>query len=282
MGQKVTEVLRGDWGEVKILINRYGPRSEPTVSPVPENTVSICLEGRADIVRHSPDGETKFELTEGDIYQQESMTPLDGFGWEGESTTMHIILSPGLFDRAQRAVFGDDANSRRFVCPAPFRDDVILSIAQAFRDEAEKADAGSNMMARALAEVLALRVLRFHVARGATIPVSATRLDEGGMRKLRAYALENLSGDLSLEKLAAVVELGVPHFSSLFRRAFGLTPHDWVMQLRLDRASELLRERSHSLAQVAELAGFADQSHLTRRFKQRFGLSPRRWQIKAA
>lgn len=273
-----TEVLRGNWSEVQVLVNRYGPRGDPRASPVPENTISVCLEGGATIRRRTPEGESTFELTAGDIYQQESMSPFDDFGWDGSSTTMHVILSPSLYERAERAVFGDEAGTRRFVSPAPFRDDVILEIANAFLDEVARPEPSSNMMVRALAEVLALRVLRFHVTRGATIPVSATRLDEGGMKKLRSYALENLSGDLSLEKLAEVVDLGVPHFSSLFRRAFGLTPHDWVMQLRLDRASEMLREGSHSLAEVAEISGFADQSHLTRRFKQRFGLSPRRWQ----
>lgn len=276
---KATEVLRGDWGEVSVVISRYEPVAEPETSPVPENTISVCLSGHSVIRRRTPEGETSFELTEGDIYQQEAMSPLDGFGWEGETTMLHLILSPSIFERAERAVFGDEAGQRRFVCPAPFRDDVIVGIAHAFMDEAKKPEGGSHMMARALGEVLALRVLRFHVSRGATIPVSATRLDEGGMRRLRAFAHEHLSGDLSLEKLAGVVDVGVPHFSSLFRRAFGFTPHDWVMQLRLDRASELLRERSHSLTEVAALSGFADQSHLTRRFKQRFGLSPRRWQL---
>jgi AraC-like DNA-binding protein len=61
-----------------------------------------------------------------------------------------------------------------------------------------------------------------------------------------------------------------------FRRAFGTSPHRFQVGRRLMRAQELIAEGA-SLSDAAAAAGFADQSHLTRHFAARFGVTPGRW-----
>jgi AraC-like DNA-binding protein len=58
-----------------------------------------------------------------------------------------------------------------------------------------------------------------------------------------------------------------------FQRVVGLPPHAFVVQLRVERARDLLRA-GRSPASVAAALGFADQAHLTRQFKQRIGVPP--------
>jgi AraC-like DNA-binding protein len=77
----------------------------------------------------------------------------------------------------------------------------------------------------------------------------------------------------SLEELAALVSLSPFHFARVFRRATGLPPHAWLKQRRLEQARALLRSGCVPL-QVAMQLGFADQSHLSRQFKQSYGVSP--------
>ena len=77
----------------------------------------------------------------------------------------------------------------------------------------------------------------------------------------------------SLEELAAQVNLSPFHFARVFRRATGLPPHAWLKQRRLEQARALLRSGCAPL-QVAMQLGFADQSHLSRQFKQSYGVSP--------
>jgi AraC-like DNA-binding protein len=92
-----------------------------------------------------------------------------------------------------------------------------------------------------------------------------------------ARAKELLSGQLaappSLEQLAAAVGLSPFHFARVFRRATGLPPHTWLMQRRLEQARALLRKGCAPLT-VAMQLGFADQSHLSRQFKQAYGVAP--------
>ena len=61
-----------------------------------------------------------------------------------------------------------------------------------------------------------------------------------------------------------------------FRRHFGTSPYRYLTMRRLDQVRTTLRT-SASLAEAALEAGFADQSHMNRHFKQAFGLSPGRW-----
>lgn len=91
----------------------------------------------------------------------------------------------------------------------------------------------------------------------------------------RAKELLNahLADPPSLEALAAAVGLSPFHFARVFRRATGLPPHSWLMQRRVERARALLKSGCTPLA-VAMQLGFADQSHLTRQFKQTYGIGP--------
>jgi AraC-like DNA-binding protein len=98
-------------------------------------------------------------------------------------------------------------------------------------------------------------------------------------REPRAVALakELLAARLgeppSLEELATLVNLSPFHFARVFRRATGLPPHAWLKQRRLEQARALLRSGCAPL-QVAMQLGFSDQSHLSRQFKQSYGVSP--------
>lgn len=82
-----------------------------------------------------------------------------------------------------------------------------------------------------------------------------------------------LAAPPSLEELATAVNLSPFHFARVFRRATGMPPHTWLMQQRIARARALLRDGCLPL-EVATQLGFADQSHLSRQFKQVYGVGP--------
>ncbi|MCW8274660.1 AraC family transcriptional regulator [Pseudomonas sp. PCH199] len=82
-----------------------------------------------------------------------------------------------------------------------------------------------------------------------------------------------LAAPPSLEELATAVNLSPFHFARVFRRATGMPPHTWLMQQRIARARALLKGGCLPL-EVATQLGFADQSHLSRQFKQVYGVGP--------
>lgn len=80
--------------------------------------------------------------------------------------------------------------------------------------------------------------------------------------------------DLDLATLAADSGYSRAHFLRMFRTATGKTPHQYLLDIRLDFARGRLKETSASLADVALASGFSSHSHLTRAFLQRFGVPP--------
>ena len=87
------------------------------------------------------------------------------------------------------------------------------------------------------------------------------------------YMRSMLQDNLSLEMLAEIAGCTSFHLMRLFKKHLGMSPHAYLVQLRLERAKELLT-LGYSIVDAAFGAGFSDQSHLTRRFKQRYGLTP--------
>jgi AraC-like DNA-binding protein len=101
----------------------------------------------------------------------------------------------------------------------------------------------------------------------------------GPWQKRRATELlrENLAGRIRLYQVAQECGLSVSHFARSFKATFGVSTHRWLVQRRIERSQELLIHTRDSLADIADLAGFADQAAFTRTFHQIVGISPGRW-----
>lgn len=79
--------------------------------------------------------------------------------------------------------------------------------------------------------------------------------------------VRNLGRNVSLAELAASVSLSPSQFSRTFRDRFGVTPHQYMMRLRMDAAADLLSTTDLSLTEIAHRCGYYDQSHLSNEFR---------------
>ncbi|MGL5698621.1 MAG: AraC family ligand binding domain-containing protein [Kluyvera sp.] len=95
--------------------------------------------------------------------------------------------------------------------------------------------------------------------------------------RVRDYLHDNYMHPITLDELANVAALSPWHFQRQFKAHFHVTPHQMLMAVRLWRAKEFL---THGMpaAEVAAATGLTDQSHLTRAFTQRYGITPVRYQ----
>ena len=89
-----------------------------------------------------------------------------------------------------------------------------------------------------------------------------------------ALIANNLSEDLSLERLAECANVCPRHFTRLFRQSFGTSPAAFVEKLRLGEARRLLGERGSRVEHVASAVGFASTDAFRRAFERRLGLTP--------
>ena len=108
------------------------------------------------------------------------------------------------------------------------------------------------------------------------------KLQPGGLatwqaKRTLAYIEANLALKMEISDLAHVVALTRSHFSRAFKHSVGLSPRDYVVVRRVERAKVMISGTREPLAEVALACGFADQAHLNRRFRDIVGVSPGRW-----
>jgi AraC-like DNA-binding protein len=93
-------------------------------------------------------------------------------------------------------------------------------------------------------------------------------------QRLEDYCLFHLAEKITLDELATLCGLGRFHFLRRFKQTVGMTPHAWLLRLRLEQACILLARGKPTIADVAQGVGFYDQSHFNRAFRHAFGVAP--------
>ncbi len=157
-------------------------------------------------------------------------------------------------------------------------DPPVERIGLALLSEMEAGGLGGELYAESLANVLALHLLRHHSSLGRSSRQESKC--EGGFSKralgrVTDYINDNLSQKLTLTEIAGVANLSNYHFARLFKAATGLSPHQYVINQRVERARTLLVLTDLSVVDVAGAVGFANQSHLAFHVRRLLGVSPK-------
>jgi AraC family transcriptional regulator len=95
------------------------------------------------------------------------------------------------------------------------------------------------------------------------------------LKQVLAFIEDQLTEDLSLERIATVAGVSSSHLNTLFRHSMGVAVHQYVIQRRVELAKTLLLQEEKSITEIALEAGFAHQSHLARHMRRMLGLQPR-------
>ncbi|AGA91827.1 DNA-binding domain-containing protein, AraC-type [Thioflavicoccus mobilis 8321] len=98
-------------------------------------------------------------------------------------------------------------------------------------------------------------------------------VEPGLARSVRDYLADHLAEAVTLADLEQATGTGRYRLLRAFARAYGLPPHAWLVQARLERAHALIA-RGIGICEAAAVTGFADQPHLTRLFKRAYGYTP--------
>jgi AraC-like DNA-binding protein len=151
------------------------------------------------------------------------------------------------------------------------RDRVLARRVQALhRALSERAPA---LESEALLRDTCLRFAACHADGLFAVPDAARRPNLAALHRVRDFLHASLAEDVTTGDLAGLAGMSRFHLCRAFARTYGLPPHAYQLQLRLAEAKRQLAAGQPPAA-VAAAIGFADQSHLTKRFKGAFGITP--------
>ena len=195
---------------------------------------------------------------------------------DGASEHLSLFIDPTLVARAGLEThFGPMELVEKY----SRKDDLILNIGLALKSEIYSENLGGRLYADSLANLLAVHLLRYY-----STPIELSQRCQGGisgakLRQVKDFITENYARDLRLDELADVAGMSRFHFSREFKRSTGITPHQYLIKLRVEKAKALLATGDLSLTEVGLKSGFSHQSHFTRLFRRLTGTTPKSYRI---
>jgi len=209
----------------------------------------------------------------GDIHIIPAHTPST---WElkGKDTYLTLSVSPTLLKTVAEGLDLDPVKMEirnRF----QVRDPQLENIGWTLKEEMGCGYPCGRLYLDSLAVAVTTRLICYHSSKSIDLKRPDKRLSDRRLRQVLEYIEVNLAENISLDNLASVVGLSVSHFNALFREAVGLSPHQYLIRRRVERAKNLLSEGKLSISQIATETGFAHQSHLARHMHRVLGISPK-------
>ena len=197
--------------------------------------------------------------------------------WECDpgGQTLCVRFHPSVVER----YIQEEAHHFDFCAKYSHRDDFLVNHLFALARELESGMPNGTLFAEGLSLMIVGWLSRhYSVKPSGEVPRSGV-LSARQQARIREYIDTFLEAELTVEQMAAEVGISPFYFARLFRSSFGVTPHRYVLQMRIDRASRLLLHASgeRTIADIAFATGFASQAHFTSVFKRHVGCSPARW-----
>jgi AraC family transcriptional regulator len=268
---------RDRWQNLKVIRNRHQIR-ESYIKPDKLSYHLVTVYMGAPSRQQSVLSGRNFNIlqTVGNVAVMSAKTALQSWYDEAEQDDIYLHVEP---DFIRSVAAGADINPDKveIITTLDSRSPVIESMARMAFDELQRGPdvMAGNLYADSLANLLAVQLLREYSSE--KMPAER-RYINGLTNKKLANVLDliesDLAEDLPLKVLAGAAGLSEYHFLRMFKQATGYTPHQYVINQRIERAKDLLCKTDMSITEIAYLLGFSTPAHFTHHFRRKTGITP--------
>jgi AraC family transcriptional regulator len=263
-----------DWGPLHLERREADPGSIEFAAGATEHLVFVSLaHARIRCERGAEDVE--LDVGPGYVAVQPSHTPVR-WSWHTRLSFVLLALDPAFLRTVAVHALGMDAAAVELVPGEREADPAISSIAGVLSRELMARQPGARVYAESLAQILAVHLLR-NYAKAPPSPSAPDTPPSRAIARAMQYIQAHFAEDVGLTDIANAASVSPYHLARLFKQVTGVTPHQYLIGVRVNNARALLSAGAgrRSLADVAEAVGFADQSHLSRHVKRLLGVTPR-------
>jgi AraC family transcriptional regulator len=232
----------------------------------PVDTLMVFTAGTSEIDAVLPcGGRARWKRSPGSIELLPSNVNCEFATWTGTPMRVTWLSIPKTLSEAERPSFN-------------IIDGHVLDMVRRLQYQADH----QVPLGKTYVEGLTLTLNAYLLARYGGQSAVARRVSEIGGRlsrlqceELSDYIDSHLDENISLSDLAARTGCSVNYFMRLFKEAFDMPPHRYIIERRVERAKALLRlDRSSSIAEIAAICGFSNQAHMQTLFKRVVGMTP--------
>ena len=194
--------------------------------------------------------------------------------WVRTCDLHYLYLSVGISDAALAAACDGtrgDVELRRVESLVDAR---VGALAAAVNAERVAGFPSGRLFLDSVEQALAVALVNGYALRHRSVQTYRGGLGSGRLRKIKEFVGAKMDDDLTLCEMAQSVDLSSAHFSRMFRKSTGVTPHQFVLRQRVERAKEMLRSADARVMDVAVACGFKTQQHFAQIFRRACGASP--------
>jgi AraC family transcriptional regulator len=198
---------------------------------------------------------------------------------ETEASLSYVMLSDARLQAFADQLFG--RGRRVELVPSVAKEDPVGShLLRMLSRCSAHADPSTRLFVEQALDLLCTHLLRAHssLAQSMTAaPATKGRLAPWQERRSKEMLLAHIDGRIGLDELAQACGLSRSHFARAFKATIGVTPMQWLLNQRVERAKNLLLNSALPIDEIAHTCGFSDQSHFSRAFLRAIGDTPGAW-----
>jgi AraC family transcriptional regulator len=263
-------------GWENILVEQFQyPAGEGRLHYRNEHVICMSLAPRPVRLLQIQDGKTYSGLYgKGDLSIMPAEAPFFA-RWDGDDRLLQIRIPSRFIEQVATEALGINPDGLELVPKFRTRDSQIEAIAMMLLSEMKQENIGSRLYIESLVNVLSVHLIRQYAAAKPHLPLYESGLPQHQLRQVLDYINDHLDGDIKLADLAALLGMSQFHFSYLFKRSIGTSPYQYMLQQRIERAKQLLKQTERSIMDIALDCGFNSHSHLSKQFRQLTGITPK-------
>ena len=221
------------------------------------------------------DGKTYTGLyRHGDMLITPANTPLF-VRWEGNENCLQIQLPEAFLKRVAEETLGKNGDRLTLVPTFQSRNQQLEAIATLLMAEVQQRQPSGSLYLDSLANVLAVQLLRNYGTNSTQVTSYEGGLPIYQLNQVLDYIDAELAEGIKLADLAKLLNMSPFHFGRMFKQSMGISPHQYVIQQRLERAKHLLKHSDRAIIDIALECGFNSHSNLSKQFRKVMGMTPK-------
>ncbi|ARV62822.1 AraC family transcriptional regulator [Nostocales cyanobacterium HT-58-2] len=199
--------------------------------------------------------------------------------WDGNDHYLWIRLPLHFTQQVAQEAAEIDSEHVELLPEFRTRNRSIEQIGMMLLGELHNGGLAGRLYVESLANVLAVQLLRNYSATQPRVSLYSGGLSDHQLQRVIDYINDYLAEEIKLSDLAELLGMSQFHFSHLFKQSMGIPPYQYVIQQRVERAKQFLKQTQISIAEVALLCGFNSHSHLSKWFRQLTGMTPKAYRV---
>lgn len=255
---------------MRVAVNVLESATEPRVSVQRQSALMMALRTGSLEVGSRCSEVKRFAFGAGEM----CLVPRHVETWLRTDDSQYLYLSVDVSDAALAAACDGTTGDVELRRVGKLVDARVGALAAAANAERVAGFQSGRLFLDSLEQALAVALVNGFAVRDRAVQTHRGELGSARLRRIKEFVDSKIDDELTLCEMAQAVELSTAHFSRMFRKSTGETPHQFLLRHRLERAKMMLRSADGRVLDVAVACGFKSQQHFAQAFRRVCGICP--------